>query len=65
MAVALSEDIVKRSKLAAVTIITNDGPTRGMAIIDDRGYSERRKTTRVVLEADRESFLDLLKGSLQ
>lgn len=65
MAVALSEQTVLSSKPAAVTIVTNDGPTRGMAIVDDRGFSDRAQSTRVLLEADRNAFLDLLTAALR
>ena len=44
MAVAISEQTVKTDKRAAVMIVTNDGPTRGLAIVDDRNYLERPKT---------------------
>ena len=64
MAVVISKQTVKTDKRAAVTIITNDGPTRGLAIIDDRNYSDRPQSTRVVLEADREHFLSLLREAL-
>lgn len=64
MAVALSDKTVKTAKTAAVTVVTDDGPTRGMAIIDDRGFTERAKSTRVIVEADREYFLTLLKRAL-
>lgn len=65
MAVALSEPTVKADKLAAVSIVTNDGPTRGLAIVDDRQYLDRSKSTRVILDVDREHFLSLLTGALQ
>lgn len=64
MAVAISERTILNSKPAAVTIVTNDGPTRGMAIVDDRQFSDRSLSTRVVLEADREHFLELLRSTL-
>lgn len=64
MAVALADETIIESKPAAVTIVTNEGPTRGMAIVDDRGFSERAKSTRVVLRADRDRFLRLLKDAL-
>ena len=64
MAVALSEPTVKADKVAAVEIVTNDGPTRGLAIIDDRNYLQRAKSTRVILEVDRGHFMSLLKDAL-
>lgn len=64
MAVAISEQTILASKQAAVTIVTNDGPTRGMAIVDDRQFSDRSLSTRVVLEADRDRFLKLLRSAL-
>lgn len=65
MAVALDDAGIVESKSAAVTIVTNDGPTRGMAIVDDRGFSERALSTRVVLQADRKRFLQLLRDALR
>ena len=63
-AVAISEQMILASKQAAVTIVTNEGPTRGMAIVDDRQFSDRACSTRVVLEADRDHFLALLRSAL-
>lgn len=65
MAVAISERTILNSKPAAVTIVTNEGPTRGMAIVDDRQFSDRSLSTRVVLEADRDRFLRMLKDALR
>jgi purine nucleosidase len=65
MAVAISEHTILNSKPAAVTILTNEGPTRGMAIVDDRQFSDRSLSTRVVLEADRDRFLRMLKDALR
>ena len=64
MAVAISEQTILASKQAAVTIVTNDGPTRGMAIVDDRQFTDRPLSTRVVLEADRDHFLAMLRAAL-
>ena len=64
MAVALSDKTVLCARSAAVSIATHDDLTRGMAIVDDRGYTQRTRSTRVVTEANREHFLTLLKGAL-
>ncbi|MEM7431085.1 MAG: nucleoside hydrolase [Pseudomonadota bacterium] len=64
MAVVISEKIIVADKSAAVTVMTHDGPTRGLAIIDDRHFSDRQQSTRVILEADREHFLTLLRTTL-
>ncbi|MGI9200885.1 MAG: nucleoside hydrolase [Woeseiaceae bacterium] len=64
MAAAISEPTILASKQAAVTIVTNEGPTRGLAIVDDRQFSDRACSTRVVLEADRDHFLALLRSAL-
>jgi len=64
MAVAISDQTILASKQAAVTIVTNDGPTRGMAIVDDRRFTDRPLSTRVVLEADRDHFMAMLRAAL-
>lgn len=65
MAVALTDETLVESKQAAVTIVTHEGPTRGMAIVDDRGFSERELSTRIALDADRDCFMRLLKDALR
>ena len=65
MAVALSEDTVVDSKMAAVAVVLGDGLACGMTIIDDRGYLGRKESTRVILKADSAHFRKLLKESLQ
>ena len=65
MAVALSDQTIVRSEEASVTIDLTNGATRGMTIIDDRNYVKRRKTTTIVLEVDRQKFVQLLKSALE
>lgn len=65
MAVALSGQTIVRSTKASVTVHLDNGPARGMTIIDDRNYIERQKSTTIVLEADRQHFLQLLRSALQ
>ena len=65
MAVALSDKtVLERHDRQRSPIATHDDLTRGMAIVDDRGYTQRTQSTRVVTEANREHFLTLLKGAL-
>ena len=65
MAVALSDQTITRSEEASVTVDLTNGATRGMTIIDDRNYVKRMKTTTIVLEADRQQFVQLLKRALE
>jgi purine nucleosidase len=65
MAVALSDQTIVYSKEASVTVNLANGNTRGMTIIDDRNYVGRKKTTTIVLEVDRQYFVQLLKGALE
>ncbi len=65
MAIALESDTILSSRRASVSIQLNDGPTRGMAIIDDRNFTDQSLSTEVVVEASREIFLTLLRESLQ
>lgn len=65
MAVALSDQTIVRSEEASVTVDLTNGATRGMTIIDNRNYVKRRETTTVVLEADRQQFVQLLKRALE
>ena len=65
MAVALSDETVGHSTVASVTVDLENGPTRGMTIIDDRNYVDRKKTTTIVLKADRQHFVQLLKSALK
>ena len=65
MAVALSDQTIVRSEEASVTVDLANGVTRGMTIIDDRNYVKRRKTTNIVLEANRQHFVQLLKSALE
>ncbi|PHZ83893.1 nucleoside hydrolase [Paremcibacter congregatus] len=65
MAIALAPQAITRSKMAAVSVVMNDGPTCGMTIIGDRNYSEHKKNTEVILEADRNYFIKLLRDALK
>ena len=65
MAVALSDETIVHSTVASVTVDLENGPTRGMTIIDDRNYMDRKKTTTIVLKADRQHFVQLLKSALK
>ena len=65
MAVALSDHTIVRSERASVTVDLANGATRGMTIIDDRNYGAREKNTTIVLEADRQQFVQLLKSALE
>ena len=65
MAVALSDQTIVRSEEASVTVDLTNGAARGMTIIDDRNYVKRKKTTTIVLEVDRQHFVQLLKRALE
>ena len=65
MAIALDPAVALRSRQAAVSILVDDGPSRGMAVVDDREFSDQACTTTVVTEADRGRFLTLLRRSLR
>jgi purine nucleosidase len=65
MAVALSDETIVSSKEASVMVDLAKGATRGMTIIDDRNYTERSKTTTILLDADRQHFVQLLKSALE
>ena len=64
MAIALQPEAILESHEAAVSVRVEDGPVRGMAIVDTRNYTEQTKSTTVVTRADRDVFMDLLRKSL-
>jgi purine nucleosidase len=60
MAVALDDAIALRSETHAMTVELGDGPARGHTVIDHLGVLKLPRSVRVVYEADRERFLQLL-----
>jgi purine nucleosidase len=64
MAVALSDEAVVRAVTASVSVSLQDGYTRGMTIIDNGVFSEREKTTTVILESNRQYFVEMLSAAL-
>lgn len=65
MAIALEPEVALHAQQAAVSILVDDGPSRGMAVIDDRAFGNQKCSTTVVTEADRGRFLTLLRRALQ
>ncbi|WP_159090773.1 nucleoside hydrolase [Aquimarina aquimarini] len=65
MAVALDKNVATVVKKAHVSILTNDDDSRGQSVMDYTGATGESPNTEVVLEADRERFLEILYQSLQ
>ena len=64
MAIALDEEIITASENYFVTVETGDGPSRGQTVLDHRGMLRRHANTRVVLEANRDKFVEQLKRAV-
>jgi purine nucleosidase len=64
MSIALDETIITASENYFVTVETGDGPSRGQTVLDHRGMTRRYPNTRVVLEANREQFVEQLKRAV-
>ena len=60
MAVVLDESVITESANYFVTVETGDGISRGQTVLDYRGVLGREANTRVVLQAKRERFIELL-----
>lgn len=65
MAAAIEPNLITRSSAAAVSIVTDDGETRGMTLIDERGYHEQSKSCLVCRAVDRNLFTTMLRDSLR
>jgi len=64
MAVAIDSSIATESKMAFVTILTNDDYSRGQSAIDYTGATGQKPNAEIVLKADGERFKALLRDSL-
>ncbi|MFC5046979.1 nucleoside hydrolase [Aquimarina hainanensis] len=64
MAVALDSDVATVVKDAYVRILTNDDYSRGQSAMDYTGATGMPPNAQVVLEADRERFLEILYQAL-
>lgn len=64
MAVALDETVITHSANYFVTVETGDGLSRGQTILDYRERLGRNPNTRVVLQADRQLFLQMLQQAV-
>lgn len=64
MAVALDETVITHSANYFVTVETGDGLSRGQTILDYRERLGRNPNTRVVLQADRQRFLQMLQQAV-
>ncbi len=65
MAVALRPEIATQRKKLAATIITNDGPTRGMVMFDELSREPKGSPIGVVKEASREAFVAMLRDAMR
>mgnify|MGYP001158091463 CR=1 FL=1 len=65
MSVVFSDEAVIRSIASSVRISLEDGSKRGMTIIDHRDNADHEKTTVIVLECNRQYFMDKLTQSLR
>jgi purine nucleosidase len=64
MAVALDPSVATTVRLLNVVVETKGEHTRGETVVDHLGLTKRPPNVRVVLEASRERFLELLHGAL-
>lgn len=64
MAVALDPAVATATRQVAVTVACNHDATRGQTILDDRGFTGRRRSVTAVTEASRDRFLDPLVAAL-
>ncbi len=64
MAIALDRTIATEAKEAHVTILVNDDDSRGQTVMDFSKSSNKVPNAKVVLKADREKFLTMLRKSL-
>ena len=65
MSVVFSDEAVVGAIQASVAVNLQNGLSRGMTIIDSREFSDREKTTLVILEGNRQYFIDQLTRSLK
>ena len=65
MAIALDPSIVTREAQHFVDVIPGDSAARGQTIVDERGASGKDVNCRVIYEADRDRFLDMLHQALR
>ncbi len=65
MAVALRPEIGTRRRTSAATIVTGDGPTRGMVMFDELSREPKGAKISVVEEASREEFIKMLHDALR
>jgi purine nucleosidase len=65
MAVALRREIATRRRTSAATIITGDGPTRGMVMFDELSRTPTGAKIGVVEEASRDAFVKMLHDALR
>ncbi len=64
MAIAIDPTMVTREAQRFVDVIHGDGPDRGQAIVHEDDSPGREPNCRVIYEADRERFIELLRESL-
>jgi purine nucleosidase len=64
MAVALEPQIATQVVERFVTVVTDSAICRGQTVVDHLGLTGRPANARVVIEADRAQFIELLKRSL-
>lgn len=64
MSIALDEEIITASAQHFVTVETGDGHSRGQTLLDYLNMLGRHPNTRVILEANRERFLEQLYRAL-
>lgn len=64
MAIAIDPEMVTRESQRYVDVVHGDGPARGMTIVHEHGAPGREPNCRVIYEADRDRFVELLRGAL-
>ena len=64
MAIAIDPTIVTKEARYFVDVVAGDSPARGQSFVDTLDTLKRSPNCRVIYEADRDRFLEVLRGSL-